>query len=923
MADETLVVDTSFAQRSLWLQNQLDPGQPTYNVTSVVAIHGPLDATAVEYALNVVVDRHEALRTVFELDNGVPVQVIGPTLPLDVPVLDVAADDVQECVRAEVRKPFDLRTGPLLRFTLLRLAADHHVAVLVMHHIVTDGVSSALLFDEFATAYAARVEGRPADLPELPIQYADFAVWQRETLRGQALQELTDYWADRLAGIRAVFLPTDRPRPAAPGSDGGTVHFTIPARLTSRLEALARAQHATLFMVLLAGLDILLARYCRQHDITVTSPMAGRTRPELERLIGYFVNPVLLRVDLAGDPDFIEALGRVRATCVGAIEHQELPFEQVAELLRAEARSGVEDPAAQIMVVLQNMRRADWQIAGLVFEPLRVDTATAKVDLVVDLEPGQDGYDGMLEYRADIFDAATIERLAEHLLIVLEEVAEDPHQPISRINLLTQDERATALSSTATELVEGRIDAAFAEWAAKTPDTIAAGELTYADLDRDSTALAERLRAAGAAPGTVVALAIPPSTELLVAMLAVAKAGAAYLPLDPDDPPSRRAADVRATVDADLTITTSGAPPEPTDPDLARVERTIDGRLAASTHAEVVTAALALAEALGARIPVSGLRPAEFTSLAAAGLINGATLALTEPAPTGLAAQIGGYFAVSGRRLRHCRWYVLDEHGEPVPSVVPGELYLAGPAIGRPYSDADARFGPDPYGEGRRYRTGLLARLTSDDHVELLGRVDGLLDVDGEVVDPAEIEAAIAAVQSVAECAVISWGEPARLVAYVVPPIGARVDAAQLRDALAESLPQRLIPGSIVEVGLLPRDADGALDLTQVPAPETEQSAEIAEYVAPRTPFEEEVAAIWSDLLERERIGIHDNFFDLGGQSLTAVLIAARIRDRFGVDVVVRDLYANFTVAETAWKVLERVMADQEENVNPTAEAGR
>jgi acyl carrier protein len=250
-------------------------------------------------------------------------------------------------------------------------------------------------------------------------------------------------------------------------------------------------------------------------------------------------------------------------------------------------------------------------------------------------------------------------------------------------------------------------------------------------------------------------------------------------------------------------------------------------------------------------------------------------------------------------------------------------LYLAGPAIGRPSTDSDARFGPDPYGEGRSYRTGLLAKLTGEDQVELLGRVDGLLDVAGEVVDPAEIEAAIAAAPGVAECAVVNWGEPARLVAYVVPPIGARVDADQIRDALAESLPQRLIPGSIVEVGLLPRDADGALDLTQVPAPEAEQSAEIAEYVAPRTPFEEEVAAIWYDLLERDQIGIYDNFFDLGGQSLTAVLIAARIRDRFGVDVVVRDLYANFTVAETAWKVLERVLAEQEDDVNLTAEAGR
>ncbi|QKV74657.1 condensation domain-containing protein [Amycolatopsis sp. Hca4] len=424
---DVFVVPTSFAQQSMWLENELDPGQATYHVVAAVRLAGELDRDALERGLNTVVARHEALHTVFELDDDGPVQVIGAPPVLTIGVTDVDPAGAEAAVAAEVRVPFDLERGPLVRLALLRTAPEEHIAVLTMHHIVTDGLSSAIFVAELAACYVAYREGREPPLPPLPIQYADFAVWQRENLTGAKLEALRAYWADSLAGAPALTLATDRPHPAVPSADGATHVFAVPAALVDQVEAFARAERVTAFMVFLAAFDVLLARYSGQRDITVVSPMAGRVRPEVENLIGFFVNPLLLRVDLGDAPSGRDLVARVRAACAGAYEHQEFPFELALEILREERGATAGTPQAQAMLVLQNQPPVDLRAAGLAFEPLRADTRTAGYELALDLEPdGTGAYRAFLEYARDLFDEATAVELAEAFVDVLACLVADP-----------------------------------------------------------------------------------------------------------------------------------------------------------------------------------------------------------------------------------------------------------------------------------------------------------------------------------------------------------------------------------------------------------------------------------------------------------------------------------------------------------------
>ncbi|MFB7370603.1 condensation domain-containing protein [Streptomyces sp. NPDC056222] len=433
MAEQSLAITTSFAQQSLWLQHQIDPGRSAYHVVAGVRLRGALDVPALTAALNAVAARHETLRTVFRLDAGVPVQVIGPVPPLTVPVVDVTAQEVDALVQREIETPFDLAAGPLVRLRLLRLAADHHVAVLVMHHIITDGESTAILLRELLLHYAAEASGEPLELPELPIQYADFAVWQRDLLGGARLDRLTDYWSGRLAGAAPLALPRPEDGAERGPSAGGLHEFTVPASLRARLEAAARDGDATLFMILLAGFDALLGRWCGQEDVTVLSPVSGRSRPELEEIIGYFVNPLLLRADLSGDPDARTVLARVRETCLGAYDHEELPYEQAANLIRGPGTERERTADGRVMMVLQSPREENWSPAGLEWEQIPVGIGTAKAPLVLDLRPGSEVLHGVLEYDSGLFDAATVAALGEDLLAAWEWLADLSSLPLSQV----------------------------------------------------------------------------------------------------------------------------------------------------------------------------------------------------------------------------------------------------------------------------------------------------------------------------------------------------------------------------------------------------------------------------------------------------------------------------------------------------------
>jgi len=558
-ADEDVYIfPASSAQWRLWLLDQLEPGSPAYNMAAMLQLPAALDPAALRRSLEALVRRHESLRTTFIAVGGQPMQAIAPEAGVKIPLpvvdlRDLPAEEREEVVRRlrreEARRPFDLARGPLLRAALLHQGAQGYVLLLSIHHIIADEWSMGVLLGDLAALYNAAVAGVPAPLPELPIQYADYAQWQREALEGEALEEQRAYWRRQLAGTPdALELPTDRPRPPQQSFEGITYGFEVPASIEAGLRRLGRQERATLFMTLLAAFQALLHRYTGRDDIVVGSPVAGRTQPELEGLIGLFINMLVLRGDLAGDPTFRELLGRARGMALDAYDHQDVPFEHLVEELRP-ARDPSRNPLFQVMFVLQNAPTAAVELAGAPLQQEWADTGTAKVDLtlyVVETEDG--GLRGLLEYNTDLFEEATIARMAEHFRTLLEGIAADPDRRLSALPLLTEVERRQLLvdwNSTVAPLPEATLPALVAAQAARTPDAVAVvcadEELTYAALEGRADRLARRLRELGVGPDVLVGLYTERSLAMVVGLLGILKAGGAYVPLDPSFPVERLA----------------------------------------------------------------------------------------------------------------------------------------------------------------------------------------------------------------------------------------------------------------------------------------------------------------------------------------------------------------------------------------------
>jgi amino acid adenylation domain-containing protein len=547
----------SFAQQRLWFLDQLVPGNPFYCESSATRLSFPLDLSAFERSLNEIVRRHESLRTTFRQVDGQPVQVVAPALNMLLQLVDLRSLAEQEretearrLAREEARRPFDLARGPLVRTTLLRLGEDDYVFLLTMHHIVCDGWSTTVFAHELSALYAAFWQGAPSPLPELPIQYGDFAVWQREWLQGDVLAEQLAYWKQQLADLPVLQLPTDRARPAVPSFEGAHHAVRLPKALTRLLHALSRQEGVTLFMTLLTAFQVLLRRYAGQTDIVVGSPIANRTRGEIEGLIGFFVNTLVLRTDLSGEPSFREALGRVREVALSAYAHQDLPFEKLVEELQPE-RDLSRNPLFQ--VTFQLFSAPD--VAGPSYDPtlpqFDVESGTAKFDLRLDLTETAQGLAGQFEYSTDLFDAETIERLAGHFLVLLEGIVTNPDQPIVMLPLLTPSEKRRVLiewNDTATADVDPEaccIHELFEAQVARAPDSIAVvcgnEQLTYEAMNRRANQLAQLLRARGVGPEVLVGLCVARSIEMVIGLLAVLKAGGAYVPLDPGYPKERLA----------------------------------------------------------------------------------------------------------------------------------------------------------------------------------------------------------------------------------------------------------------------------------------------------------------------------------------------------------------------------------------------
>jgi len=543
----------SFAQQRLWFLNQLEPESPAYNESRAYRLSGVLDMAALQRALDQFVARHEILRTNFVSVEGHPTQVISEATPVELPLIDLRAwpesgreAEVRRLLAEKIRRPFDLSRDPMLRVMLLRLNEQEHILLVVQHHIASDAWSSGIFWQELADLYRSVISGGPCELSELPIQYADFAIWQRNRLQGEFLEAQLAYWKKQLDGVEPFRLPTDRRRSTTSTSPGAKQSLTLPQELSDGLKALSRQQGATLFMTLLAAFQTLLNRYTRHTDIVVGTPIAGRTRLEVEKLIGFFVNTLVLRTDCSNDPTFRELLDRVKQKAVDAYAHQEVPFEKLVEELQPERNIGG-SPLFQVTFQLQNTPRSSIDLPGLTLSPVEAASGTAKFDLSLSMREEPGGLKATLEYNTDLFDGATISRMLGHLQVLLEGIVADPDRTISALPILTEPERHQLLvewNDTKREHPKDKcIQELFEEQAEKTPDAVAVvfenERLTYRELNGRANQLAHHLKKHGVGPDMLVGLCVERSLNMIVGLLGILKAGGVYVPLDPEYPKDR------------------------------------------------------------------------------------------------------------------------------------------------------------------------------------------------------------------------------------------------------------------------------------------------------------------------------------------------------------------------------------------------
>src|SRR5438105_2731494 len=547
----------SYNQQGLWVLNQLMPGTSLYHTPTAARLTGRLDCNALERALNAVVARHDALRTTFKTIDGTPEQVIAPDVSIEMPLVDLSDCPEPEreaqalrLLQKEARRPFDLSKDPLIRSILVRLATCEHVLLITMHHIVTDGWSIGIFHRELSALYSAFARAERLPLPDLPIQYPDYACWQRQWFDGAECETQLGYWKTQFQTRPPVLeLPTDHSRPNAQAYRAyrGAQHtIFLPEQLTRDLKLLCQKQGVTLFMTLLAAYKILLHRYTSEEDIVVGTPIAGRQLPETESLIGLFINTLAMRTDLSGNPSFLELLNRIKATAVGAYAHQDLPFERLVKELQPE-RTLAHNPLFQVMFVLQSEEILPLELPDIVARHFRVENIMANFDLTLDIVERERQIVCLFESNADLFESETIQRMMRHFKTLLKGIVANPEQKISELPLLNETERWRLLvnwNDTRTDYPSDKsIQELFEAEVGSAPRAIALvcddRELTYGEINARANQLARYLKSRGVVPDARVGLCFERSPEMIVSLLGILKAGGAYVPLDPAYPPAR------------------------------------------------------------------------------------------------------------------------------------------------------------------------------------------------------------------------------------------------------------------------------------------------------------------------------------------------------------------------------------------------
>jgi amino acid adenylation domain-containing protein len=1042
--DEVFVAPASFAQRRLWFLHQLDPASTAYNMTAAVRFEGRLDFEALERSFIEIVRRHESLRTSFATIDEELMQVVTTHTQVHIDRINLRAvfdDERDEEVRRQIRlaseRPFDFEQSESLRISLLELSDRESVMVLVMNHICSDGWSLGVLVKEIVALYEAFTEGRPSPLPELEIQYLDFAQWQRDWLAGGVREKQLDYWKRTLGGKLPILdLSSHAPRKTTGTSQGATEWLRLPAELSSQLNRLGRERRATPFMIFLTTFQVLLHRYTGLKDILVGTPVAGRTRPKTQDLIGFFVNTLVMRADLSGNPRFVDLLAQVGKTTLEAQAHGDIPFDLVVEELHPERNPG-QTQIFQVMFVLQNTPLPDLNLKDLRASILEVEETTAKFDLLLSLREDPSGFTGSLQYSTERFTRARVRQFARHFRQLLESVVANPEARVSELPLLNDKEKHQVLvawnDTAATNPDDYCLHTFFEEQAALSPEQVALvyeeQQLTYGELNKRANQLAHHLRRLGVGAETLVAICLERSIEMVVGLLGVLKAGGVYVPLDPSNPSQRLAftlsdsqapmlltqvslaagfagqparmlcldtdwAAIRGESDENpvvevgpdnlaYVIYTSGSTGRPkgvqithaavsnhilwmrrevpltaTDRVLQKTSFTFDASISeifltlicgaqlvvarpgghqdsgylvetmaqqeitvmhlVPTMLRALLAERDIAQCRSLRLVLCGgehltldLQERFFSAFADAELYNvyGPTEAAVDVTYWNCERDSAEEIVPLGHPVRNVQLYVLDEHLQPAPPGVPGELYVGGLNLARGYLNRPEltaeRFVPNPFSSSRGqrlYRTGDLARHLDDGRLDFLDRKDSQVKLRGFRIELGEIEAVLGQHDSVGACVVKVLQDAAgeqRVVAYVAAE-DQTIVPAELRRYLGERLPVYMIPTNFVSLEALPLLSSGKVDRNALPAPEEVSGATPREYVAPRTAVEERLASLWAEVLKVDSVSVDDNFFDLGGHSLLATRVVSRINEAYPKSVSLRNIFEKPTPAEIA-----------------------
>ncbi|HYC27821.1 MAG TPA: amino acid adenylation domain-containing protein, partial [Chitinophagaceae bacterium] len=1034
-------IPLSFSQERLWFIDHLE-GSIHYHIPEIVRLKGEVDKAALAYAFKTIVARHESLRTVIFEEEGRPWQHVLAPDNWQLNIIDEVlfeADEaaVQACVDELIHQPFDLSCDYMMRVHLIKISASDHLLAVVFHHIATDGWSSGIIARDLMELYEAYTTNREPRLPFINIQYADYAIWQRQNLDGDSMRTRLSYWQQKLKDAEELNLPLDHARPAVLSSRGATHSFRIGKALTEQLKAFCQQQEVTLYMSLLALYKVLLSRYSGQQDICVGSPVAGRQQQELESVVGFFVNTIVLRSEIINECSFTNLLQQVKRTTLEAYEYQDVPFEKVVEAVLS-YRDLSRSPLVQVMFVLQNLPdAARLQFRGLETSPGFFEQSMVKSDLVFAVEEDQAGINITIEYSTDLFVKDTIARMGAHYEELLRSALQEPEQAIDKLNMLTHAERHRVLlgfnNTATTDNANTTIVHLFRQQAANRPDAVAVAAenplsfvsnnitfLTYRELDERSNQLAHYLRKKGVQAESLVALCMERTVEIAIGMLGILKAGGAYVPIDHKYPEARISYMLQ---DSGATIILSSmmcSPQLEDNPGLVVIEldsqweeiakeskeplndMPVPAQLmhviytSGSTgtpkgtmieHRSMVnlinfsirefeiseaskSAAIAAVGfdafgwevwpflAAGAAVYMvddykrlslpsltdffneagitncfmstvllveflkeCGTRATTLKYLVTGGdrvpLLNTSAFGFqlvnaygpTETTIVVIMHKVTGHEVRAipiGKPMSNVRIYILDDHLQPVPIGVLGQLYIGGVQVSRGYFGQPEltaeKFIPDPFVDepaARLYQTGDLARWLPDGNIEFGGRKDMQVKVRGFRVELGEIESVLLKTGLVQQAVAVAREDKEghkTLVAYVVP--NGTFDDEAIMDHLESILPEYMLPSVIVELSSIPLTSNGKVDRKVLPDPW--ESRENGQYVAPRTETEQVLAQIWQEALQLDQVGVNDNFFRLGGDSIRIISVVYKIRKQFKKKIELADIYQGGTLEQVA-----------------------